>query len=172
VNVFDSKKIILSCTIFLILASNCGYSQQQSDENKEEALENGKILKFLEGVRLEKQSGILSFEDLPGTYWTPDDMETYPWAFPYGYIFLNDLVIIVMVDIHATISNYTFSSIRSVEIIVKYKIEEEKIFVTKKLSCYLKDTYLYFGNETDGYNKASPKNNNYTQFLNHVIIIT
>jgi hypothetical protein len=105
----------------------------------------------------EKQMAITNFTNLPGTYWVPDNFnknDPHPSS-RYGYIFLNDdlLLIVYIEGYNSYLVEKTVFHILSIVTAIKYQIDENRIIITNKLTCYLEDTYLYIGNENYGFIK-------------------
>jgi hypothetical protein len=117
------------------------------------------IYKNIESDRQRKQEEIVSLDHLPGTVWIINDPKTNPWShsFSYAYIFLMDNIVIIaqatIIEPPDEFANVLFYQITSILSAVKYNVIEGKIIILSKLSCYLKDTYLYFGDESYGYVK-------------------
>jgi hypothetical protein len=110
-----------------------------------------------ERVLQEKQMAIKDFSYLPGTYWVPDNFvrnDPHPSSH-YGYIFLNDgLLLVVNIEgYNSYLVDKTVFHILSILSAIKYQLDENRIIITNRLTCYLEDTYLYAGNEKHGFIK-------------------
>jgi hypothetical protein len=104
------------------------------------------ILKEIDEDRIMKQSEILDYSDLPGTFWVMAE----PEIVTLGYIFLDmNYIMIVQVDKIQNDQLLEFglaptlmiSKIRRVE---PYDIINNKIIMNENVFGYLEDTFLYF----------------------------
>ncbi|MDR2972858.1 MAG: hypothetical protein LBU83_13190 [Bacteroidales bacterium] len=114
------------------------------------------ILELLENARLrikERQSNIISFNDLAGTFWVPDEEHnSHEPPYKWGFAFLDDGTVLIL-DLKRTLPiipdiNFSISSIVGV---VKYRIEANKMFIFNQTSCYLENTFLYIGDDSYGF---------------------
>jgi hypothetical protein len=144
----------------LVLSTMCVFTIYTQDYNVD-ANEIISIFKIVRKNRSNQQSEIIDFDSLPGTFWVIDDSNHGYSASSYAYIFLKDNMVIVVTSIKNEASNIIpdevkdvdFFSIDSIVSAVKYKVEQDKIIIFDKLSGYIQDTYLYFGDTTYGFIK-------------------
>ncbi len=160
--------------LFFLIMSLCIFMDLDAQDNVQSANEiSGEdilcILRYLDEDRAMKQSEILSYDNLPGTFWVMaesiviDDGIRY---FSHGYIFLDNKCVmevevevvysptIKIIDAALTLPILYISDIHRV---MTYEIIDGKIIVEDEflryLECYLEDTYLYFFDDMGGYRK-------------------
>jgi len=153
---------IKMAVLLIVFLQAFSFSQEINKVPDEEMVKM--IFEGAESWRIDKQSEILDYENLPGTFWIPDislSDERLPMMFSEGYAFLgNNILIIVYGDIYGSGSNpYADLFIRphynimNIKYVLKYDFENGKIKITDKVFLYLEDTYLYSGNDDDGYER-------------------
>jgi len=156
--------------LILLIISLCIFVNLNAQDNIQSASEIlGEdvlsLMRYLDEDRAVKQSKILSYDDLSGTFWVMAEpiMEDGIRHFFYGYVFLdNNCMIEVQVEHSPTIDILEAVSILPVLYIsfirdaMTYKIVDGKIIFedefTRYIECYLEDTYLYLCNSI-GYRK-------------------
>jgi hypothetical protein len=154
------KKIAVVMLIFVCFSANA-----QTDSND---LIRAILNQHRNNLNEERQE-ILSIDDLIGTFWVIDNPENDHGIdgvyYNVGYIFLgNNVLLVVNVMAYENSEQYNdifkyHYSILSLSYSTYYKLLYDrhninnKILISEDFYCYLDDTYLYFGNENDGYEK-------------------
>jgi hypothetical protein len=145
------KNIKLS-VILLFSCSICLYAQNDAPvvASYEDLFT---IVKIIEERRIKKQSEILNYTDLPGTFWVVEEpyiIEGKRFFF-HGYIFLdeNNMLDVQVepnsnIDILKELSLHPLLYISFINSMMTYKIIDDKIIVMDKELCYLQDSFLYF----------------------------
>lgn len=140
---------------------------QNNSQNAREVLGEAALsaLRYLDEDRAMEQSKILSYDNLPGTFWVMAEPSIIGGVryFFYGYIFLDsncmvevEIVYNPIIELLEAVSILPVLYISSIRGAMTYKIIDGKIIVEDEflryLECYLEDTYLYFSDDM-GYRK-------------------
>jgi len=150
------NKVFMLTLILLILIIQNSFSQNiLIIENEIEFNYFISIKNSIEEKKIEEQQKILSYDDLPGTFWVMDEPVVIDEAnyFFLGYIFLEDNWILeVKVTDRTPLIKYMGNILqlpyRNLYIIpvfraMKYEIINGKIIYDNEIFAYLEDTNLY-----------------------------
>jgi hypothetical protein len=139
-----NKRIAYFLILLFIRVSSYSIAQDIIGNKAEEEWEKEwiKIKEQAEKYMAEQQAKIHTLNDLEGTLWisvNTIDKRKISWDFAF---LTDDLVLLFDVF---------FEGIRSPSCLIRYSIQDNKIYFTEILIGYLEDEYLVIGNEREEY---------------------